>query len=43
MKTKINALINVALGDNEWLLDAAAAVLRAKKAPKTIRYDVRVG
>jgi len=44
VKTKINALINVALGDKEWLLDASAAVLRAKKAPKTIRYDgIRVG
>jgi hypothetical protein len=44
VKTKINALINMTLGDKEWLFDASAAVLRAKKAPKTIRYDdVRVG
>jgi hypothetical protein len=39
VKTKINALINVALGDKEWLFDVSAAVLCAKKAPKTIRYD----
>lgn len=35
---------NVALGDKEWLLNASCSVLRAKKTPKTIRYDVvRVG
>jgi hypothetical protein len=36
LKTKINALINVALGDKELLLDASAAVLHAKKAPKPL-------
>jgi len=37
VKRKINALINVALGDKEWLVDASAAVLRAKWVPRTIR------
>jgi hypothetical protein len=37
VKTKINALINVALGDKAWLLDASAAVIPAKKAHKPVR------
>jgi hypothetical protein len=37
VKTKINAVINVALGDKDWLLDASAVVLPAKKAPNHIR------